>query len=148
MSKPTVQLYTDGACLGNPGPGGYAALLVFDQNEKMVTGAEPETTNNRMELRAVIEGVRNLKKPCRVDITTDSKYVSNGITQWMAGWKKNGWKNAQKKPVKNQDLWKELDEALQPHEIHWHWVKGHSGHPENERVDEAARKVIEDKGYA
>lgn len=147
MSLPKVKMFTDGACLGNPGPGGYAALLQYCGSEKMVTGAEPETTNNRMELRAVIEGCKALNKACAIDITTDSKYVSQGISQWIEGWKKNGWKNAQRKPVKNKDLWVELDEVLSPHQITWHWVKGHSGHPENERVDEAARQVIQEKGF-
>ena len=143
-----VKMYTDGSCLGNPGPGGWAALLVYKGAEKLVKGAEPESTNNRMELKAVIEGCHCLKKPCLLEITTDSKYVCHGIMDWIEGWKKNNWRNSQKKPVKNKDLWLELDAALSKHTVTWQWVKGHSGHPENERVDEAAREAIDEAGYA
>lgn len=142
-----VEIFTDGACRGNPGPGGWAALLRSsvrgEVSEKLVSGAEAETTNNRMELQAAIEGLLALKQPCEVDLTTDSQYVRQGITQWIEGWKKNGWKTAAKKPVKNQDLWAALDRALHTHKVAWHWVKGHSGHPENERVDQAANDAID-----
>ena len=142
-----VEIFTDGACRGNPGPGGWGALLrtkvAGETTEKLLSGAEPETTNNRMELMAAIEALRALKQPCKVDLTTDSQYVRQGITQWIAGWKRNGWKTAAKKPVKNQDLWIALDEALGNHEVAWHWVKGHSGHPENELVDETANIAID-----
>ena len=137
-----VELYTDGACSGNPGPGGWGVLLRSGSRERTLHGGEPETTNNRMELRAVIEGLNALKRPCAVDIYTDSRYVKDGIGQWLPRWKRNGWRTAQKKPVKNQDLWEQLDAALQRHEVRWHWVRGHSGHPENERADELARRGI------
>ena len=142
-----VEIFTDGACRGNPGPGGWGALLrtevAGETTEKILSGAEPETTNNRMELMAAIEALRALKQPCRVSLTTDSQYVRQGITQWISGWKRNGWKTAAKKPVKNQDLWMALDEALANHEVEWHWVKGHSGHPENELADETANIAID-----
>ena len=138
-----VEIFTDGACRGNPGPGGWAALLRLGDTEKLISGAETETTNNRMELTAAIEGLRALRRASRVVLTTDSEYVRQGITQWINGWKRNGWKTAAKKPVKNQDLWQQLDSALGSHEVDWHWVKGHSGHVENERVDQAANDAID-----
>lgn len=141
--KDTVHLFTDGACLGNPGAGGWAALLVWQGHEKLLSGAEPDTTNNRMELAAAIAGLEALKRPARVQLVTDSQYVMKGVTQWMAGWRANGWKTAAKKPVKNQDLWLALEAALARHQVSWEWVKGHAGHPENERVDEAARTAAE-----
>lgn len=140
---PDVEIFTDGACRGNPGPGGWAALLRFGPEEKLLYGAEPETTNNRMELLAAINGLAALKKPSRVVLTTDSQYVRQGITQWISGWKRNGWRTSQKRAVKNQDLWLQLDARLTGHEIRWEWVKGHSGHPENERVDQAANDAID-----
>lgn len=143
MSK-IVEMYTDGACRGNPGPGGWGALLRYDGNEKHLYGGEKETTNNRMELMAAIIGLESLKWPCKVRLTTDSKYVKNGINEWMHNWKRNGWKTANKKPVKNIDLWKRLDEALTHHEVEWHWVKGHSGHEENELADTLANKGIDE----
>jgi ribonuclease HI len=139
MSDEVVEIFADGACLGNPGPGGWAALLRFKGTEKEFYGGERQTTNNRMELMAVIEGLRSLTRPCRVAVTTDSQYVQKGITEWIHGWKKRGWKTADQKPVKNVDLWQALDEAAAPHRVSWHWVKGHAGHAENERVDELAR---------
>ena len=139
----TLKIYTDGACLGNPGPGGWAYLLQQGEHEKLGSGGEPDTTNNRMELRGVIEALRALKKPCTIDVITDSQYVRKGMMEWIHAWHKNGWKTAQKAPVKNQDLWQELHQLSQTHQIVWHWVKGHSGHPENERVDEAARLAAE-----
>jgi ribonuclease HI len=138
-----VELFADGACLGNPGPGGWAALLRFKGNEKEIYGGESLTTNNRMELTAVIEGLRSLTRPCRVAVTTDSQYVQKGISEWIHGWKKRGWRTADKKPVKNVDLWQALDEASAPHRVTWHWVKGHAGHIENERVDVLARAEAE-----
>ena len=141
-----VEIYTDGACKGNPGPGGWGALLRYGKHEKQLYGGERETTNNRMELLAVIEGLRSLKRASRVRITTDSQYVKNGITQWIHNWKKNGWKTAAKKPVKNADLWQRLEQEVARHEISWHWVKGHSGHPENELADSLANKGVEEMG--
>lgn len=140
----TVEIFTDGACRGNPGPGGWGVLLRYGDRERELYGAEPETTNNRMELRAAIEGLRALKEPCRVVLTTDSVYVKNGITEWLANWKKKGWKTAGRKPVKNADLWRALDEENQRHEVSWHWVKGHSGHRENEIADQLANRGIEE----
>lgn len=137
-----VELYTDGACSGNPGPGGWGALLRYKATEKELSGAEPDTTNNRMELMAAIEGLKAIKRTCHVTLYTDSKYVLQGVTEWMEGWKSRGWKTADKKPVKNQDLWMLLDEQVQRHQIKWEWVKGHAGHIENERVDELARMAI------
>lgn len=134
-----VEIWTDGACSGNPGPGGWGALLRFNGNKKELFGGEPETTNNRMELRAAIEALNALKRACRVELHTDSAYVKGGITGWIENWKRNNWKNAAKKPVKNADLWQALEEAARRHQVSWHWVKGHSGHPENERADELAR---------
>ena len=140
----TVHIFSDGACRGNPGPGGWGTLLRFNGTEKELYGAEAETTNNRMELMGAIIGLETLTRPCHVVVTTDSQYVKNGITQWIDNWKKKNWKTANKKPVKNQDLWMRLDEACQPHDIEWEWVKGHSGHDENERVDELANKAIDE----
>jgi ribonuclease HI len=138
-----VEIYTDGACRGNPGPGGWGALLRYGDHEKELSGAEPRTTNNRMELMAAIQALEHLKRPCRVDLTTDSQYVQKGISEWLAGWKRKGWKTAARKPVKNADLWQRLDAAVQRHEVHWHWVRGHSGHPENERADQLANLAID-----
>ena len=138
-----VEIFTDGACRGNPGPGGWGALLRYNSTEKELSGAEAETTNNRMEMSAVIGALETLTRPCKVSITTDSKYVMQGITEWIENWKKRGWKTASRKPVKNVDLWQNLDELVQKHEISWHWVKGHSGHIENERVDEIANQAID-----
>lgn len=139
-----VEIFTDGACRGNPGPGGWGVLLRFQGREKSLYGGDPDTTNNRMELRAAIEGLRALKEPCQVVLTTDSVYVKNGITSWLEGWKAKGWKTAGKKPVKNVDLWQELDEQNQRHQVDWHWVKGHSGHRENEIADELANRGIDE----
>ena len=133
-----ITIYTDGACLGNPGPGGWAALLRMDDKERELSGGEALTTNNRMELTAAIRALEALKKPCRVELHTDSQYVRDGITRWIHGWQRNGWRTADKKPVKNAELWQELLDAARPHRIAWHWVKGHSGHPENDRVDALA----------
>lgn len=137
--RKTVAIYTDGSCLGNPGPGGYGVVLRYQQHQKEMSGGYQQTTNNRMELLAAIVGLESLTQPCDVDLTTDSQYVRLGITQWLANWKKNNWKTSQKEPVKNQDLWRRLDAACQGHKVNWHWVKGHAGHPENERCDELAR---------
>ena len=133
-----VRAFTDGACSGNPGPGGWGAVLQFGDHERELHGGAPDTTNNRMELTAAIEALKALSEPCRVSLTTDSTYVKDGITQWLANWKRNGWKTAAKKPVKNQDLWQALDHESSRHEIDWCWVKWHSGHPENERADRLA----------
>ncbi len=134
-----IYLYTDGSCLGNPGPGGWAALLVHQQAEELITGSEPDSTNNRMEMTAVIEGLRFLKERCTIELHTDSQYVMKAFTEgWLANWKKRGWRTANKDPVKNQDLWEVLDPLVQNHQINWHWVKGHSGHRENELVNDAA----------
>jgi len=133
-----VEIFTDGACKGNPGPGGWGVLLRMGKNEKEMSGGEPDTTNNRMEMQAAIEGLSALIEPCKVDLYTDSKYVVDGITKWVHGWKKRGWINASKKPVRNDDLWHALIEAELRHEVSWHWVKGHNGHAENERVDRLA----------
>ena len=137
-----VTLYTDGACSGNPGPGGWGAILLHGDHEKELSGGEKETTNNRMEMTAVIEGLRALKSACKVDIYTDSTYVKDGMTSWLAGWKARGWKTAAKKPVKNQDLWMAMDEQVQRHQVSWHWVKGHSGDPMNERADALAVAAV------
>ena len=142
MTQPEVQIFTDGACSGNPGPGGWAALLRYGATEKTLSGGEPGTTNNRMEMMAVIEALESLKRTCTVAIYTDSRYVMDGMTQWIHKWKASGWKTAAKKPVKNADLWQRLDDAANQHTIEWHWVKGHSGHPENERVDALARGAM------
>lgn len=138
-----VTIYSDGACKGNPGPGGWGAVLVSGGHEKELFGGENPTTNNRMELMAVIEALRALKRPCVIKIYTDSQYVQKGISEWITGWKARGWKTADKKPVKNADLWQILDEARQPHEIEWHWVRGHAGHPGNERADRLANRGVE-----
>ncbi len=134
----TVEIFTDGACIGNPGPGGWGVLLRWRGRERELAGGEAATTNNRMELMAAIQGLEALKRPSRVLLTTDSTYVRDGITKWINGWKKNGWKTAAKQPVKNVDLWQRLDAAIIGHDIDWHWVKGHAGHVENERVDQLA----------
>ncbi len=133
-----VEIFTDGACRGNPGPGGWAALIRMGARERELSGGEPLTTNNRMELLAAIEGLNALKRPCRVELTTDSNYVRDGITKWIHGWRRNGWKTSDRKPVKNAELWQALVEAAAPHRIDWHWVRGHAGHPENERADALA----------
>lgn len=137
-----VRMYTDGACSGNPGPGGWGVVMRFNGAERELNGGEPDTTNNRMELMAAIQGLETLKRPVRVDIFTDSTYVRDGITKWITGWKARGWKTAAKKPVKNVDLWQRLELAAASHDTHWHWVKGHAGHPENERADELARNGV------
>jgi ribonuclease HI len=137
-----VVVHTDGACSGNPGPGGWGAILHWNDHEKELKGGEPMTTNNRMELMAAISALEALKKPCTVDIHTDSQYLRNGIMQWITKWKRNGWRTAAKEPVKNVDLWKRLDAALHTHAVRWHWVKGHAGHDLNERADELAREAI------
>jgi ribonuclease HI len=141
---PHVELFTDGACSGNPGPGGWAFILRHPATGKSIerSGSQPDTTNNRMELTAVIEGLRVLLKPSRVDLTSDSQYVLNGLKEWIDGWKRRGWKTADKKPVKNQDLWETLDELRSRHEIRFHWIRGHSEHPENERCDQLAVAAI------
>lgn len=144
MSNEAVEIYTDGACRGNPGPGGWGVLLRYRGHERRLYGAEPETTNNRMELRAAIEGLGALQRPCRVRLTTDSQYVRQGITQWMANWKRRGWRTADKKPVKNIDLWQQLDALNARHEVEWHWVRGHTGHPENEEADALANQAIDE----
>jgi ribonuclease HI len=138
-----VELFTDGACLGNPGPGGWAALLRAGSRERALVGAEAMTTNNRMELMAAIAGIEALKRACSVAVTTDSQYVRRGVEEWMPRWKANGWKTSDKQPVKNRDLWERLDAALASHDVRWHWVKGHAGHVENERVDVLAREAAE-----
>ena len=138
MTKPQVTIYTDGACSGNPGPGGWGAILIYDGVEKELSGGQASTTNNQMEMTAAIEALEALKMPCAVILYTDSTYLKNGITQWMANWIRNGWKTANKKPVKNKDLWQRLTAALEPHDVEWRWVKGHAGHTYNERVDKLA----------
>lgn len=138
----TVTIHTDGACSGNPGPGGWGALLEYKGKEKEISGADPQTTNNRMELMAAIQALEALKRPTTVRLVTDSVYVRDGITKWLHNWKRNGWKTASKKPVKNADLWERLDEARKRHDVQWEWIKGHAGHPENERADELAREAI------
>ena len=143
QNNKTVVIYTDGACSGNPGPGGWGAIMHFGDREKELSGGEKNTTNNQMELMAAISALEALKCPCSVNLYTDSAYVKDGITKWIHGWKRNGWKTAAKKPVKNTDHWKRLLKALEPHEVEWHWVKGHAGHPENERADELARRGME-----
>ena len=139
----SVEIFTDGACRGNPGPGGWAALLRKGDTEKMISGAQETSTNNQMELMAAIQGLEQLKKPVRVTLTTDSQYVREGITKWIAGWKRNGWMTSQKKPVKNKELWQRLDVAVAEHQVEWLGVKGHSGHRENEMVDQAANDAID-----
>lgn len=140
---PRVVIYSDGACSGNPGPGGWGAVLQYGDHEKELSGAEPDTTNNRMELMAAIQALNALKQPCEVDLYTDSKYVQQGITEWIHNWRKNNWKSANKKPVKNSDLWQMLDVAQERHQIKWHWVKGHAGIELNERADMLARTALE-----
>ncbi len=142
MNEQRVTIHTDGACSGNPGPGGWAAILSFGDHEKELNGGEPHTTNNRMELMAAIGALEALKRPCVIDLHTDSKYLRDGIMSWIKNWKRNGWRTADKSPVKNVDLWKRLDAALQLHEVRWHWVKGHAGHAMNERADELARNGL------
>lgn len=137
-----VEIYTDGACQGNPGPGGWGALLRYKGVEKELSGFEPATTNNRMEMQAAIEGLRSLKRPMKVDLYTDSQYLRNGVTKWMVQWKKNNWRLSNNHPVKNKDLWEVLDALVQTQNVTWHWVRGHSGHPENERADVLAREAI------
>jgi ribonuclease HI len=144
MSGAVVEIFTDGACRGNPGPGGWGAILRFNGTEKELYGAEALTTNNRMELLAAINALAALKRPCSVSLTTDSKYVQQGITEWLAGWKRRNWKTASREPVKNVDLWQELDRLAAPHRIDWHWVRGHTGHPENERADQLANRAIDE----
>ena len=139
----SVEIFTDGACRGNPGPGGWGAILRYNKHEKHLKGAVAFTTNNRMELTAVISALTALKKPCTIKVTTDSQYVRQGITSWLKQWKKNGWKTSSKDPVKNMDLWQQLDTIAKQHEISWHWVKGHSNHPENELADQLANEAID-----
>jgi len=140
----SVEIFTDGACRGNPGPGGWGAILRYGDRERELYGSERETTNNRMELMAAISALEALKRPCEVTLTTDSTYVQKGISEWLPQWKKRGWKTADKKPVKNQDLWQRLETALGDHRIRWHWIKGHSGHEENERADQLANRAIDE----
>jgi ribonuclease HI len=142
LTKPRVDIFTDGACSGNPGPGGWAAILRSGEHEREISGGDAATTNNRMELQAVIEGLGALRKPSAVTIHTDSRYVMDGVTKWLPRWKANGWKTADKNPVKNDALWRALEEALERHETHWRWVRGHSGHAENDRADALARAAI------
>ena len=140
---PAVEIFTDGACKGNPGPGGWGAILRFGGKERELSGGEAPSTNNRMELMAAIEALNALTKPCRVSLTTDSVYVRDGITKWIHGWRRNGWKTADRKPVKNAELWQALLDAAAPHRVEWHWVKGHAGHPENDRADALACAAAE-----
>ena len=144
LSAHRVRIHTDGACSGNPGPGGWGAILAWNDHERELKGGEPHTTNNRMELTAAIAALDALKRPCTVDLFTDSQYLRSGITTWITTWKRNGWRTAERKPVKNVDLWQRLDQLLTQHEVHWHWVKGHSGHDLNERADRLARKGLAD----
>ncbi|WP_026375043.1 ribonuclease HI [Aestuariibacter salexigens] len=154
MAKKHVEIFTDGSCLGNPGPGGYGAVMLYNKHRKELSGGFANTTNNRMELLAAIMALKTLRETCQVNLTTDSQYVKNGINQWIHNWRKNGWRTADKKPVKNVDLWQQLDEQVSRHHITWHWVKGHSGHAENERCDQLAREAAqqpdlpEDSGFA
>jgi ribonuclease HI len=143
QDRKTIEIFTDGACSGNPGPGGWGAVLRFQGREKELSGGHPETTNNQMELQAAIEALKALKEPCSIELYTDSQYLRQGITLWIHNWKRNGWKTSDKKPVKNQALWEELDALVKIHAINWHWLKGHAGHPENERCDELARNEID-----
>jgi ribonuclease HI len=146
MAEEVVQMYTDGACRGNPGRGGWAVLLRYGAHEKTLTGAERQTTNNRMELLAAINGLEALTRPCRVDLYTDSQYVQKGITEWLPQWRRRGWKTVERQPVKNADLWQRLEGAVLRHRVSWHWVRGHSGHVENEQVDRLARQAIAELG--
>ena len=141
-SPKIVEIFTDGACSGNPGPGGWGAILRYGGVEKEMNGGEPQTTNNRMELMAAIMAIEAVKRPCEIHVHTDSEYLRQGITTWIHSWKARGWRTADKKPVKNVDLWQRLEAAIETHDVHWHWVKGHSGHAENERADELARLAI------
>ncbi len=143
MSQNFVEIFSDGACSGNPGPGGYGTVIRCGRNEKELSGYAPETTNNRMELLGAIAGFEALTRPCAVQITTDSQYVKKGMTEWIEGWIQKGWKNSQRKDVANRDLWERLIKATEPHEVEWHWVRGHTGHAENERCDELARAAID-----
>jgi ribonuclease HI len=143
VNADTVEIFTDGACRGNPGPGGWGAILRYRGRERELSGAEPETTNNRMELTAAIEALQTLKRPCSVELVTDSQYVKQGITAWLPGWKRRGWRAASGQPVKNQDLWEQLDALTRIHQVEWFWVRGHSGHPENERADRLANLAID-----
>ncbi len=138
-----VLIYTDGACSGNPGPGGWGAILIYGERRKEIKGGEAETTNNRMELTAAIRAIEAINRHSKIELHTDSGYLRDGITKWINNWKRNGWRTSQKKPVKNDDLWKELDELRNEHDISWHWVKGHAGHPMNERADELAREGMQ-----
>lgn len=140
----SVEIYTDGACRGNPGPGGWGAVLRYNGNERELSGGELETTNNRMEMTAAIRALEALKEPCRVELHTDSVYLRNGITEWLPNWRARGWRTANRKPVKNQDLWQALDALTSRHEVAWHWVKGHAGHPENERADALANRGLDE----
>jgi ribonuclease HI len=139
-----IEIFTDGACRGNPGPGGFGALIRYQDKEKHIKGGEKYTTNNKMELMAVISALESLKEPCEVIVTTDSKYVHNGIVEWLPNWKKRNWKTAGNKTVKNIELWQRLENAIAPHKVHWHWIKGHNGHRENEIADELARSAIDE----
>lgn len=141
-ARPKIVIHTDGACSGNPGPGGWGAILESGAHRKELKGGEALTTNNRMELMAAIMGLEALKRPCNVRLWTDSVYVKDGVTKWIHGWKRNGWRTADKKPVKNVELWQRLDAALKPHQVRWHWIKGHAGHAENERADQLAREGV------
>ncbi len=141
---PVVQVWTDGACKGNPGPGGWGAVLRYGDHERHLKGGESRTTNNRMELMAAIQALEALKRPCRVELTTDSEYLRKGITEWLANWRRRGWRTASGTPVKNQDLWERLDRAVSRHDVHWHWVRGHTGHPENELADRLANEAIQE----
>jgi ribonuclease HI len=144
MKDDTVYVFTDGACRGNPGPGGWGAVLRFGETERELFGAEPQTTNNRMEMTAAIRALEALKRPCRVELLTDSQYVKQGITTWLSGWKRRGWRSSNGGPVKNRDLWEELDALARRHQVEWFWVRGHTGHPENERADRLANRAIDE----
>lgn len=148
VTDAAVEIFTDGACRGNPGPGGWGALLRYQGREKSLLGAEAHSTNNRMELMAVIQALESLKRPCEVEVTTDSQYVHHGISRWINNWKRRGWKTADRKPVKNVDLWQRLDTAVAAHKVTWHWVRGHTGHPENEIADQLANQAIDEMQHA
>ena len=145
MAEP-VEIFTDGGCRGNPGPGGWGAVLRWNGHDKELSGAEPQTTNNRMEMTAAIVALESLKRPCRVILTTDSTYLKQGITEWLARWKRNGWRTADRKPVKNEDLWRRLEAVAARHQVEWRWVKAHAGHPENERADALANQAMDKQG--